>query len=173
MFHRLLYLRKYLYDTIGPYIQNLFIMSQEQTPHQLPAPCIIDSGIIVSKDDIKRLLNDLCYVHYIHTIDQQLHSEGMGWVLEVFNHPCQSTLIANGNLYLNIQSFDYLQLSKSPDQDAYFDLIQDNRQLRLIPVTNCQQEQESIKNIDAATIEAMVTEVLSARWDVQLDDDDF
>ncbi len=90
-------------------------MSKEQTPRQLPAPCIIDCGIIVSKDDMKRLLNDLCHVHYIHLIDRQIESEGKGWVLEVFNHPCQSTLIANGNLYINIQSFDYLQLSQSPE----------------------------------------------------------
>ena len=148
-------------------------MSKEQTPRQLPAPCIIDSGTIVSKDDMKRLLNDLCHVHYIHTIDEELHSEGKGWILEVFNHPCQSTLIANGNLYLNIQSFDYVQLSKSPDRETCFDLIQDNRRLRLIPIINSKPEQASVKNIDAATIEAMVTEVLSARWDVQFDDDEF
>ena len=148
-------------------------MSKEQTPRQLPAPCIIDSGTIVSKDDMKRLLNDLCHVHYIHTIDGKLHSEGKAWILEVFNHPCQSTLIANGNLYINIQSFDYIQLSQSPNQETYFDLIQDNRRLRLIPIVNSKPEQTSGKNIDAATIEAMVTEVLSARWDVQLDDDDF
>lgn len=148
-------------------------MSKEQTPRQLPAPCIIDSGTIVSKDDMKRLLNDLCHVHYIHTIDEEIHSEGKGWILEVFNHHCQSTLIANGNLYINIQSFDYVQLSQSPNQEPCFDLIQDNRRLRLIPIINSKPEQVSVKNIDAATIEAMVTEVLSARWDVQLDDDDF
>lgn len=148
-------------------------MSKEQTPRQLPAPCIIESGTIVSKDDMKRLLNDLCHVHYIHTIDEEIHSEGKGWILEVFNHNCQSTLIANGNLYINIQSFDYVQLSQSPEQETCFDLIQDNRRLRLIPIINSKPEQVAVKNIDAATIEAMVTEVLSARWDVQLDDDDF
>lgn len=148
-------------------------MSKEEKPRQLPAPCIIDFGTIVGKDDMKRLLNDLCHVHYVHSIDGKVQSEGKGWVLEVFNHPCQSTLIANGNLYINIQSFDYLQLHKSLEQTTYFDLIQDNRQLRLIPLTNSQPEQESMKNVDAATIEAMVTEVLSARWDVQLDDEDF
>lgn len=148
-------------------------MSKEETPRQLPAPCIIDFGIIVGKDDIKRLLNDLCHVRYVHTIDGKIQSEGKGWILEVFNHPYQSTLIANGNLYINIQSFDYLQLNKSAKQETYFDLIQDNRQLRLIPLINSQPDQESIKNVDAATIEAMVTEVLSARWDVQFDDDDF
>ena len=148
-------------------------MSKEQTPHKLPAPCIIDSGTIVNKEDMKRLLNDLCHVHYIHSIDEQFNSEGKGWILEVFNHPSQSTLIANGNLYINIQSFDYMQLSQSLEQETCFDLIQDNRRLRLIPIVNSKPEQVSVKNIDAATIEAMVTEVLAARWDVQIDDEDF
>lgn len=148
-------------------------MSQEQTQRQLPAPCIVDFGTIVNKDDMKRLLDDLCHVRYIHTIDREFHTEGKGWVQEVFNDPHQSTLIANGNLYINLQSFDYLKLSQSSNKETYFDLVQDNRQLRLIPLSNLAQEQTNTYNFNAAAIEAMVTEVLSARLDVQLDDDDF
>lgn len=148
-------------------------MNQHQRHQPIPAPCIIDSGIIVNKDDIKRLLNDLCHVRYVHTIDNKIQSEGEGCVLEVFNDPHQSTLIANSNLYLNIQSFDCLQLSQSLEKEAYFDLIQDNRQLRLIPINNCRQERNSESPIDAATIEAMMSDVLSARLDVQFDDDEF
>ncbi|MBE9171212.1 hypothetical protein IQ238_28175 [Pleurocapsales cyanobacterium LEGE 06147] len=148
-------------------------MSQEQTQRQLPAPCIVDFGTIVNKDDMKRLLDDLCHVRYIHTIDNQFHTEGKGWVQEVFNDPYQSTLIANGNLYINLQSFDYLKLSQSSTKETYFDLVQDNRQLRLIPLSNLAQEQTNTYNFNAAAIEAMVTEVLSAHLDVQLDDDDF
>jgi hypothetical protein len=148
-------------------------MSQEQTQRQLPAPCIVDFGTIVNKDDMKRLLDDLCHVRYIHTIEQQFHTEGKGWVQEVFNDPHQSTLIANGNLYINLQSFDYLKLSQSSTKETYFDLIQDNRQLRLIPLSNLAQEQTNTYNFNTAAIEAMVTDVLSARLDVQLDDDDF
>ena len=81
-------------------------------------------------------------------------------------------MIANQKIYLNIQSFDYLQLSKSTDNEACFDLIQDNRRLRLIPVSHL-RERTIAKHFDAEAIEAMVTEVLSARLDVQLDDEDF
>ncbi|MGL5792875.1 MAG: hypothetical protein ACRC06_00435, partial [Waterburya sp.] len=98
---------------------------------------------------------------------------GQGLIQEIFCDSHQSTLVANRKIYLNIQSFDYLQLSRSTDNLTCFDLIQDNRQLRLIPVSRIAQAQSISKNIDAETIEAMVTEVLSARLDVQFDDDEF
>lgn len=138
-----------------------------------PAPCIIDRGTIVNKEDIKRLLNDLGHVRYVHLIDCQVHSEGKGWIVEVFSDPQQSTLVANNNLYLNLQSFDCLQLNKSADNETYFDLIQDNRQLRLIPIAKISPERDFSKSIDAETIEAMMSEVLSARFDVQFDDEEF
>ncbi len=148
-------------------------MNHYHSNKPIPAPCIVDEGTIILKEDIKRLLNDLGRVRYIHTIDNQLHSEGQGWVMEIFSDSQQSTLIANNNLYLNVQSFDCLQLGKSKNNETYFDLIQDNRQLRLIPMDNLRIEKGSVKNLDPATIEAMMSEVLSARFDVQFDDEEF
>ena len=146
-------------------------MSKHHGMKSLPAPCIVDEGTIVNPDDIKRLLADLCHVYYVHTIDGRVSSEGKGIIQEIFSDLGQSTLIANQRIYLNIQSFDYLQLSKTTDNEACFDLIQDNRQLRLIP--SYKSDRVISKNFDAEAIEAMVTEVLSARLDVQLDDEDF
>ena len=146
-------------------------MTYQRPSHSLPAPCIIDSGIIINKDDIRRLLNDLGQVHYIHQIDGKVHSEGEGWIVEVFTDPQQATLVANRALYLNVQSFDYLQLHQSPEGKTYLDLIQDNRQLRLIPVFNSLQIPDVTEDLDVATLEAMVTQVLAAKWDVQLDDE--
>ena len=148
-------------------------MNQHSQSRQRPAPCIVDIGTIVNKDDIKRLLNDLCHVRYIHSIDNQVQREGQGCVIEVFNDPQQSTLVANSNLYINIQSFDFLQLKKSSEEETCFDLIQDNRQLRLIPISKSYPERDLEKTIDNAAIEAMMTEVLSAHLDVQFDDDEF
>jgi hypothetical protein len=145
-------------------------MSHHQPPHQLPAPCIIDTGTIVNKQDMGRLLTDLGRVRYIHTLDGKLQNEGEGCVLEVFADPNRSTIIANRALYLNVQSFDYLQLNQSPEQETYFDLIQDNRQLRLIPLSNPYQEQSN-QQLNADALEAMVAQVLSAKWDVQIDDE--
>ena len=148
-------------------------MNQHHKSQAVPAPCIIDVGTIVNPEDMKRLLSDLGHVYYIHSIDQQVKSEGKGWIVEIFSDPSQSTLIANQNIYLNIQSFDCLQLSRSQSNDAHFDLIQDNRQLRLIPITKNPPERTFNESINAATIEAMMSEVLSARLDVQLDDEEF
>src|SRR4028118_1586333 len=145
-------------------------MSHPQSQHKIPAPCIIDTGIIVNKQDMGRLLTDLGRVRYIHTLDGKLQNEGEGCVLEVFADSNRSTLIANHALYLNVQSFDYLQMNQSPEKEAYFDLVQDNRQLRLIPLSNPLQEPCS-QQLNADALEAMVTRVLSAKWDVQMDDD--
>lgn len=146
-------------------------MSHDQVPPRLPAPCIIDTGIVINKQDIRQLLGDLGRVRYIHTLDGKIQSQGEGCVMDVFADPQRSTLIANQALYLNVYSFDYLELYQSPNQEACFDLIQDHRKLRLIPLSSPMQEPEA-PTIDAADLEAMVTQVLSAKWDVQLDDDD-
>ncbi|HAG82445.1 MAG TPA: hypothetical protein DCL61_15110 [Cyanobacteria bacterium UBA12227] len=145
-------------------------MSYHQSPYRLPAPCIIDTGIIINKQDMGRLLTDLGRVRYIHTLDGKLQTEGEGYVLEVFGDPHRSTLIANQAIYINVHSFDYLQLNQSPEKQAYFDLIQDHRQLRLIPLSNPLQEQSS-EHLNAEALEAMVTQVLNAKWDVQIDDE--
>ncbi|MFM2314281.1 MAG: hypothetical protein RLZZ04_3557 [Cyanobacteriota bacterium] len=148
-------------------------MNKHQGMESLPAPCIVDEGIVINQDDMRRLLADLSHVQYVHKIAGEKTSQGQGYIQEIFSDYHQSTLIANQKIYINIQSFDYLHLSKSTDGLACFDLIQDNRQLTLMPIPRSAQPQAIAKNIDAETIEAMVTEVLTARLDVQLDDDDF
>jgi len=147
-------------------------MTPNQLPHSLPAPCIVDTGIVVNKDDMRRLLSTLGRVSYIHSLDYAVQSEGEGFVLDVFADPQQATLVANHSLYLNVQSFDYLHLHQSPNYETYYDLVQDNRLLRLIPLSNPLQEEVTAQNLDEAALEAMLSEVLSAKWDVQIDDDD-
>lgn len=138
---------------------------------KLPAPCIVDTGTIVNKQDMQRLLGDLNRVRYSYSQDGQLLVEDEGYVLEVFSDPQRSTLVANHTLYINVCSFDYLELKRSPDQQAYFDLIQENQHLRLTPLSNPLQEQKN-RSLNAAALEAVVAEVLSASWDVRIDDDE-
>lgn len=138
---------------------------------KLPAPCIVDTGIVVNKQDMQKLLADLGRVRYLYSQDGKLLSEDEGYVLEVFSDPHRSTLVANHTLYLNVYSFDYLELGRSLEREPCFDLIQDNRQLRLIPLSNPLQDQTT-RSLNAAALEAVVAEVLSASWDVRIDDDD-
>ncbi|MEL6928311.1 MAG: hypothetical protein AAFO95_06735 [Cyanobacteria bacterium J06600_6] len=146
-------------------------MSTHHGMESLPAPCIVDEGIIVNQDDIRRLLSDLSHVQYVHQIGGQATSSGQGYVREIFSDRHQSTLIANQKIYLNLQSFDYLRLSKTTEGNTCFELIQDNRQLSLTPISHMAKDMDITKDMDAEAIEAVVTQVLNARFDVQLDFD--
>lgn len=148
-------------------------MSHDPIPRskRMPAPCIVDVGTVVNKQDMQRVLAALSRVRYLHTQDGILTNEGEGYVLEVFADPQRSTLIANHALYINVYSFDFLELGQSEDEEPWFDLIQDDRQLRLIPLSNPLQEQTTHR-LNVAALEAVVAEVLSASWDVQIDDEE-
>ncbi len=145
-------------------------MSHHLPEIKIPAPCIVNTGIIVNKIDIRRLLNDLGRVHYIYTQNHKLLSEGDGDVMEVFTNPYRSTLVANNALYLNVASFDYLELKQSSQREPYFDLIQEQMCLRLIPLSTPLQERRD-RQFNVTAIEAMMDQVLAARWDAEIDDD--
>ncbi|MEL6224202.1 MAG: hypothetical protein AAFQ57_01405 [Cyanobacteria bacterium J06626_14] len=137
----------------------------------LPAPCIVDSGIVVNRQDMQRLLADLGHVRYRYTNGNSLISEGEGYILEVFSDITQATLVTNASLYINVCSFDYLELARAADGEAYFKLIQDNQTLCLTPLSNPVKRQGD-RLTHTAVIEAMVAEVLSANIDMRLDGDD-
>lgn len=138
---------------------------------RLPAPCIVDTGIIVNKQDMQRLLADLNRVRYHYSQEGNLLVEDEGYVLEVFADPQRSTLVANHTLYVNVCSFDYLEIKRLDDQQPCFDLIQENQHLRLIPLSNPLQDLRN-RSLNVAALEAVVAEVLSANWDVRIDDDE-
>jgi hypothetical protein len=144
-------------------------MSHHLPETKIPAPCIINTGVIVTKLDMRRLLTDLGRVHYVYILDGKVQSEGDGDVMEVFANPQRSTLVANHTLYLNVCSFDYLELQQTPEKETHFDLVQEGWRLRLIPLSTPLQERRS--NINVTAIEAMMEQVLSARWDAEFDDD--
>lgn len=124
-------------------------MSHHLPDTRIPAPCIINTGIIVNKLDIRRLLADLGRVHYIYTQEDKVLSEGEGDVMEVFANPQRSTLVANHALYLNVCSFDYLELKQSSQQETYFDLMQEGVCLRLIPAQPPYKSDESEPSMSA------------------------
>lgn len=138
-------------------------------PASRPAPCIVDSGIVFHKADMLRLLKGLRQVSYIHRQDKTITNTGEGCVAEVFCDPTQATIVANRSLYLNVHSFDYLELIPNGEETS-FALIQDDRCLCLTPLPNLNDMPASAQ-LDAATLEAIVAEALSASWDASLDDD--
>ncbi len=90
--------------------------------------------------------------------------------MEVFADPQQATLVANSTLYINVHSFDYLEIGKTAYEQSHFDLVQDNRRLRLVPLSDPMKEHLT-RTVNTATLEAMVADALSASWDACLDDD--
>ena len=145
-------------------------MSYQPSTTSLPAPCLVDVGTVINKKDMVRILQHLGRVRYTHNQEGKILREGEGYVVEVFSDPQQATLVANSSLYLNVTSFDYLEMGQLDDNQPYFDLIQDNRCLRILPLSNPLIENNSC-NINDATLEAMLAEALTARWDACLDDD--
>ncbi|MBW4635915.1 MAG: hypothetical protein KME30_29755 [Iphinoe sp. HA4291-MV1] len=137
---------------------------------KIPAPCIINTGVVVNKLDMRRLLADLGRVRYVYTYQGKLQSEGEGDVMEVFANPQRSTLVANHALYLNICSFDYLELKQSSEKETCFDLVQEEVCLRLIPLSTPFQERQQ-RCLNVSDIEVMMEQVLSAKWDAEFDDD--
>ena len=135
----------------------------------LPAPCLVENGIVVHKADIKRLLKGLRNVKYLHRQNKEITNEGEGRVMEVFCDPTQATLIANRSLYINVYSFDYAEMVTTA-QTTTIALVQDDRCLCLTPTDDVSPVPDG-SQLDAATLEAIVNQTLSASWDASLDDD--
>ena len=92
--------------------------------------------------------------------------------MEAFCDPQQATLVANHSLYLNAHSFDYLEMiTTSTDSgiETTFALVQENRCLCLTPLSEGKAERTA--QLDAADLEAIVTEAIAASWDASLDND--
>lgn len=141
-------------------------------PSHLSAPCIVDNGIVVQKQDMLRLLRSLRKVRYIHRQDDEITNVGEGCVMEAFCDPQQATLVANHSLYLNAHSFDYLEVitnSTDAGTETTFALVQENRCLCLTPIL--ESRADCVGQIAAADLEAIVTEAIAASWDASLDDD--
>ncbi|MCT0254792.1 hypothetical protein KQ311_13360 [Synechocystis sp. CS-94] len=148
-------------------------MNHEFHPLPLPAPCVIEQGILVNKEDMQRALNDLGQVNYYYQLDGKSQAEGQGWILDVFSDGQQATIVINQSLYLNVNSFDYLEISLDHQGKTIVDLWQESRQLRLVPLGDWPSPKENCHQFMALDLEEAVAEVLAARLDVQRDQQEY
>lgn len=51
-------------------------MLERSSDRHIPAPCIIETGILVNKRDILRLLGDLTQVRYVELLDGEPQPRG-------------------------------------------------------------------------------------------------
>ena len=147
-------------------------MNYRQPTTKLPAPCIVDRGVVVNQQDMQKLLAGLGRVSYAYSQDGAISSEGEGVVVEVFADDVQATLVANAALYINVCSFDYLKIDRSSDNQSTFALVQENQVLRLSPKNNWLQDCQS-DDIDEAALEAVFDRVLLANFDANVDDESY
>ncbi len=163
-------------------------MTHPRQPY-LP-PCIVDVGTIIRKNDIYRILADLGHVWYVDIQDGQVRQEGEGYVMEVYDDPQSATIVFNRTLYLNVSGFDYLTLSQSqPDltslvpqsesegltssapPQAQLDLVQENRILRLLPLSDPLSDPVHLFE-DTQALKAAMSDALTATWETQLREDE-
>ena len=103
-------------------------------------PCIVDEGILVNRKDMVRVLRDLGQVKYQDMMDGTVRAEGEGFIFSVFDNYNRSTIFVNKRLYINVNSFSHIQLSKLEDGQAAIDLVDDARTVRLVPISDPLQE---------------------------------
>lgn len=149
------------------------------------SPCIVDVGIVVNKQDMLRVLEDLGRVQYFDIFDNQVRRQGEAYVMEVFCDPACATMIANRTIYLNVNSFDYLQLDWPTGERPRFDLVQEDRVVRLVPSTDPLEERDfeeqetQAGNPEEAGLRSVIEEVLMEsshlgdEWDEEDDEFDF
>jgi hypothetical protein len=142
-------------------------------PKSSLSPCVVDTGILVSKRDVYRVLSDLGHVRYVDILDGEMVSQGEGYVMEVYEDPQSATIVLNRTLYLNICSFDYLRFGlEVPDQSlplpqkpqSILDLVQEQRILRLMPLSDPLSDRLQVLE-DSRALKEAVADAMASGWD--------
>lgn len=142
-------------------------MSWEDRESRNRIPCIVDEGIIANRRDMVRVLRDLGLVHYADVVRGKVRAEGEGMVSQVFAHEAAATIVANRRLYVNVNGFDFLRLARVGEDGAAFDLVSDERTLRLEPLSDPLRDGQPIEETTYVAAEA-----LNGLMGVQLSEED-
>lgn len=102
-------------------------------------PCVIENGIVYGVKDIYRIIRDIGHVKYSEIIDDEITTQGEGYIMSVVANEQSATVIANQRLYLNVCGFDYLKIMTISQEEVHFDLVHSYRTLRLTPVPSLGQ----------------------------------
>jgi len=96
--------------------------------------CIVDEGIVLDRRDMVRVLRDLGHVRYEDRQDGRVRARGEGFIASVFANGHASTIFVNRRLYINVNAFSHMQLTRIDDDETAIDLVDDRRTIRLLPV---------------------------------------
>jgi hypothetical protein len=109
-------------------------MTPWEREDQNQIPCIIDEGIIMNRQDMVRVLRDLNRVRYTDVREETVRVSGVGTVTHVHSHERAATMVVNRRLYLNVNGFDFLRLSRGNNATARLELVNASRILQLEPL---------------------------------------
>lgn len=95
---------------------------------------IVNNGIVYNKKDMLMLLRDLGNVNYYELVGGQLSEKGKGFIYRVCANSEEPTLFLSGRIYINVNSFDFLKLSKvKGGSNTLFELVSDERTIKIVP----------------------------------------
>jgi len=144
-------------------------MQERDRENQLQ--CIVDEVILVNRRDMVRLLRDLGLVRYADLRSGQERASGEGYITSVVANLSSSTIIANRRLYLNVNNFEYLRLGVEAGQ-SYFDLVDHDRTIRLIPLDSAVAERPSVSTEDVLANGRVTSLFGDSLAEVYFDDED-
>lgn len=112
-------------------------MTNNSNENEHLLPCIVQIGTLYTTKDMLKALEDLYFVRYEYINHGNTISTGEGFIMSVISNKAgESTLVFNKRLYLNLASFEYLEVSTVSEDITYFNLIANKMVLRLISDAN-------------------------------------
>lgn len=130
-------------------------MTWEERESRNRIPCIVDEGIIANRRDMVRVLRDLGHVRYADLVGDEVRASGEGVISHVFSHEAAATIVANKRLYLNVNGFDFLRLARVGEDGAAFDLVCEERTLRIEPLSDPLRDGGAIEETTYVSAEAL------------------
>jgi len=109
------------------------------------APCLISNGTIAHARDMLRALETLENVEYRYIVTGELIEEGRAALVKLMADPHSATLIVNGCLFLNVESFRYLDFEQAAEEQWRFVLHGDDSLLELVSLPDTETEDTSSK----------------------------
>lgn len=135
--------------------------------------CIVDEGILYNHKDMARILRDLGHVRYIDIRAGSELTSGEGYVMAAHPHPQSATIIVNKRIYINPRSFDYLQLGRDPLGHSVLDLVEGDRVIRIVPLSEPSAKQiESSESYQADILDRMFEDDFAEAYLDEEDDQD-
>ena len=98
------------------------------------APCLVSKGTLTHPRDMLRALETIENLDYRYVVDGRCVEEGHTALVKLMADPESATLVVNGCLFLNVQSFRYLDFEHAGDDRWLFTLHGDGTVFELLSI---------------------------------------